>query len=328
MLNEPHIDDATFNQRSSRAIIASLQIKVRMPRFHRTVSCQKTMLRMRTPLFFLLIACCIQPIQSRASMYLPDKGSGVVLGRVFDFENASAIDGAVVMALNRDTGSEHTGVTAADGTFFLSALPPGWYTISAQSAGYSENIIADYPVRIPDITADPVSIGLEKIGVQKPRDLVSPLPPQPILRKLSRKTDTLLEAHVRWDAPVNPPPVSALTLEQDRMEDSFTLMNLRQVLGSLPRQRSPELSSTQLLVVIIDEQGEQRGWTIIPDPRIIRAETPGPTGELSGQIIYRSRAEFLVAIPEGLRFATLKFYQPQWTGMEFSLNLLGSVSLP
>ena len=261
-------------------------------------------------------------------MYLADTSSGAVLGQVLDFESVFPIDGAIVTAINQDTGSEYTGITAADGTFFITSLPSGWYTIRATGTGFEENFVSDYPIRIPNITAEPVRISLVKTGAGNSPQTLSPSPPQPILRENSRKAESLLEVHIRWDASVNAPPVNTPALEQNINTDGFTLIKLWRISGSAPRQRSPELSSNQLLIVITDGNGEQRAWTLIPDPRIIRAESPGPTGELSGHIIYRSKADFFVTLPESLPSAGLKIYQPRWTGMEFSLNLLGTISLP
>jgi len=247
---------------------------------------------------------------------------------VFDFEGESPIEGSIVSAINQDTGLEYTGITASDGTFFISSMPPGWYTINTIDPGFEESFISGYPVRIPDINAEPAHIRLVKIGAGKLSQIASPPPPRKTLQKNSNRAESQIEVHVRWDASVNAPPVNVPASKQNVNMDDFTLIKLRRIPGTALRQRAPELSPDQLLIVIMDENGDQRGWTLIPDPRIIRAESPSPTGELSGQTIYRSNVDFLATLPEGLLSASLKIYQPRWTGMEYSLNLLGTISLP
>src|SRR5215210_1155611 len=64
--------------------------------------------------------------------------------------------------------------------------------------------------------------------------------------------------------------------------------------GALPKQRSAELSPTQVVVVALDAEGRMRWCGLVADPRLLRAEFPGPGGELSGQVLYRESAEFVV----------------------------------
>ncbi len=98
--------------------------------------------------------------------------------------------------------------------------------------------------------------------------------------------------------------------------------------GVLPKQRSPELSSTHLLVVAESATGEIVDWQLVPDPRLLRAEAPGPAGELEGQVLTRREAEVLVAIPDDPSIVRLRLYHPRWTGKAFTLDFLGHVPLP
>ncbi|HEX8189550.1 MAG TPA: hypothetical protein VF586_14435 [Pyrinomonadaceae bacterium] len=96
--------------------------------------------------------------------------------------------------------------------------------------------------------------------------------------------------------------------------------------GALPRQRSAELSPTQVVVVALDAEGRMRWCGLVADPRLLRAEVPGPDGELSGQVLYRESAEFVVHYPDDEAVAEVRLYHPEWDGEKFSLELVGAVN--
>lgn len=96
--------------------------------------------------------------------------------------------------------------------------------------------------------------------------------------------------------------------------------------GGLPRQRSAELSPTQVVVVALDAEGRMRWCGLVTDPRLLRAELPGPDGELSGQVIYRESAEFVVQYPDDDAVREVRLYHPDWDGQKFSLELVGAVA--
>jgi hypothetical protein len=272
----------------------------------------------------LLTVCCTQPTSLDALAGPLPEGSGVVLGRVFDSGSNSPVAGATVTARNQDNGFECTNVTAADGTFFIASLPPGLYTIRARREGFQENSISGYPVRLSGTTAaQAAQIGLARTGAGQAPLNANPLPSQPtdLLG-----TESSFEFLVHWQPAAGAASQNTPALSQPSFLDGFSLIESRQVQGVLPRQRAPELSSDQILVIVTDKQGAQKGWTLIRDPRILRAEGPGPGGELRGQILYRSSADFLVPISGGPA-SNLKFYQPLWTGKDFSLIFLGTLTL-
>jgi hypothetical protein len=68
-------------------------------------------------------------------------------------------------------------------------------------------------------------------------------------------------------------------------------------------------------------------WDLIPDPTIMRAELPGPTGELTGGAVPQATSDFLVALPDDPAVTELRFYRPRWTGAVFGLDLLGTAPL-
>ena len=97
--------------------------------------------------------------------------------------------------------------------------------------------------------------------------------------------------------------------------------------GRLPRQREPELSSDKVVILARDSGGKILDWQVVPDPRVRRAEAPGPGGELSGRILYRDRADFLFTLPDDPDITRIDFYQPRWTGSNFDLDIIGGVPL-
>ena len=96
--------------------------------------------------------------------------------------------------------------------------------------------------------------------------------------------------------------------------------------GALPKQRSAELSPTQVVVVALDAEGRMRWCGLVADPRQLRAEVAGPDGELTGQVIYKESAEFVVNYPDDDAVAELRLYHPDWDGHDFSLELVGAVA--
>jgi hypothetical protein len=139
-------------------------------------------------------------------------------------------------------------------------------------------------------------------------------------------TRTTLEVRIRWDAV----PASEQTSPgagQGNSSSAFIPLERRQIGEKYASHRSRELSSDHILVAGVDAQGQLRSWTVVPDPRVIRAETPGPMGELSGRVLHRSQPEFLVALPDDPDVTELRFYHPRWTGEEFVLEALGSAPI-
>jgi hypothetical protein len=96
--------------------------------------------------------------------------------------------------------------------------------------------------------------------------------------------------------------------------------------GTLPRQRSLELAPTLMFVAAVDASNKLRWWSIMPDPRVVRAETQTATGELRGQDYYSSNVTVVVAFPDDPEIATLRFYHPVWNGTDFELKPLTVVS--
>lgn len=95
----------------------------------------------------------------------------------------------------------------------------------------------------------------------------------------------------------------------------------------LTRQRNFELAPTQILIVSLNAERQLLWWDLQPDPRIFRAETSDNGGNLSGKTLYRNDADMLVSIPSGKGITKLAFYSPNWDGKNYSLKLIGDLSL-
>jgi hypothetical protein len=96
--------------------------------------------------------------------------------------------------------------------------------------------------------------------------------------------------------------------------------------GALPKERSAELSPTQVVVVALDAEGRMRWCGLVNDPRLLRAEWPGDDGELKGRIFYKESAEFVINYPDDEAVAEIRLYHPDWDGQNFSLELVGTVA--
>ncbi|HEX8140233.1 MAG TPA: hypothetical protein VF544_21900 [Pyrinomonadaceae bacterium] len=103
---------------------------------------------------------------------------------------------------------------------------------------------------------------------------------------------------------------------------SSLVLDEKTLRGTLPRQRSLELSPTQVFVAAVDESSHLRWWATIPDPRIVRAETQTASGELRSQDYYLADLTLVLAFPADPSIASLRFYHPAWNGTAYDLQLL------
>lgn len=86
---------------------------------------------MRRLIWILAVAFAI------ASPALAQQGTGELRGRVFDQQGA-VLPGVAVVARNEASGQFREVTTGEDGSFFMSALTPGSYEITAQLAGFKK----------------------------------------------------------------------------------------------------------------------------------------------------------------------------------------------
>jgi len=166
-------------------------------------------------------------------------------------------------------------------------------------------------------------------------DQVSPAaPPQrmastvlkdmPALSALAPDAGPATEVIIRWTVS-GPATVSSLMAARDVTSSRFDLVQRRTVSFSPVRERDPQLSPDDLVVIAVDAQGRELGWQRLKDPRLIRSEQPDDSGMLHGQVFYRAEADLIVWIPDRAAPAELRIYAPDWNGQEYVLRGLGSV---
>jgi hypothetical protein len=97
--------------------------------------------------------------------------------------------------------------------------------------------------------------------------------------------------------------------------------------GALPRHRSLEFSSTHILIAAVSRKNQLRWWTIIPDPRVVRAEFPAADGQLKGETLSNFDFTLDVAYPDDPNISGLRFYHPVWNGTDFDLRLLATTAI-
>ena len=132
------------------------------------------------------------------------------------------------------------------------------------------------------------------------------------------------ELKIRWSNASKSP--TGLGTEAQQQAPTSTVFEDKKRSGTLPRSRSLELAPTQMFVAAVDASNKLRWWSIMPDPRVVRLETPDRNGELSRQDLYVSDVVVVVAFPDDPEIATLRFYHPVWNGTDFDLKPLTVVS--
>jgi hypothetical protein len=132
------------------------------------------------------------------------------------------------------------------------------------------------------------------------------------------------ELRIRWTAA----PAPASTGEQTAAVSSLVVISEQSIAGSIRRQRQPQLSADDLVIVQRRADGRAVDWTMIPNPRLVRAEVPGADGRLTGRTVLRDDVELMVMVTPATAAVTVSVYQPRWTGTEHLLDLIGEVALP
>jgi len=137
----------------------------------------------------------------------------------------------------------------------------------------------------------------------------------------------LQEVRVRWDTYIGAPAPQVVPQPAQPATNAFTVERRWWVSGSLPRRRDPKLSEDQLVIVALNAQGERIDTQVIPDPRVLRAESPGLSGEMRGETLHHATTELLITLPDDPSIMELRVYHPRWNGSTFLLDLLGTMNL-
>jgi len=143
-------------------------------------------------------------------------------------------------------------------------------------------------------------------------------------QRLLAPTQTYQELRLHLTSPAK----TDLSAEELRSQQvAVTLLGTDKRTGGLPRQRSFELASDHLLLVTVTADSRLRWFSLVPDPRVLRAERPGPTGQLTGEIIFQPNLDYSFNIPDDNESTELRLYHPRWNGQEFGLVLLSTIPL-
>jgi hypothetical protein len=137
---------------------------------------------------------------------------------------------------------------------------------------------------------------------------------------------TVQEVRIRWDAYIQsspPPQVSPDTIESNVL----TLLERHSVSGQLPRQAYPRLSSDQIVVLARKGDGQIADLRIVPNPRVLGAELPCPSGELSGLVLHHVRTDLLIVLRDDPAIEAIELYHPRWIGTDYNLEIIGRVLL-
>ena len=84
-----------------------------------------------------------------------------ILGRVLD-QSGAALPGVTVTVISKDTGSERVEVTGADGTYTVTNLSPGLYTVRAGLDGF-QPAAKDVVLGLAQIVTDTLSLGVAAV---------------------------------------------------------------------------------------------------------------------------------------------------------------------
>jgi hypothetical protein len=133
----------------------------------------------------------------------------------------------------------------------------------------------------------------------------------------------LTALHVRWQVGTGAP--DGLVRPADLVAvNAFEIAERSTVRGPLIRERAPQWSEDELVVVALDAAGRETSWQKVRDPRRLRSEQPGPTGELQGDIFYRVETELVVVVPDTAT-AALRVYEVRWDDAQFVLRPVGQI---
>ncbi len=165
--------------------------------------------------------------------------------------------------------------------------------------------------------------------VERLRRLMSPAGVGVDEAALAEPGDSSRALKILWETPGRKGSAAELRAEELSAPVAASVVSEQRGKGSVARQRSLELSPEHVLVAAVDAKSQLRWWSVMPDPRVIRAEGPKAVGsnELTGVRLFQPRAEFFVHVPGDAEAAELRFYHPLPEGGEFKLQLLGAVSL-
>lgn len=142
----------------------------------------------------------------------------------------------------------------------------------------------------------------------------------------SNQPQAYREVKIRWtDSTTTSQTKPSISKAEQKSAPVVSLVEDKKRSGTLPRQRSLQLSPTHVFIAAVNQANQLRWWSIISDPRVVRAEFQSSTGELRSEDYYQSNFTVNVVFPDDPKITNLRFYKPIWTGSDFDLKLLAVV---
>jgi hypothetical protein len=140
--------------------------------------------------------------------------------------------------------------------------------------------------------------------------------------------DQVRQLRIRWTLTPAPPPGGNRPAAVPSAVPALSVISEQSIAGSIRRQRQPQVTTDQLVVVQKRADGRALDWALIANPRLVRAEVPGADGRLTGRTVLRDDVELMVIMTPAPDAVTVALYQPRWTGTEHVLDLIGEATLP
>ena len=135
-----------------------------------------------------------------------------------------------------------------------------------------------------------------------------------------RSAPAALQIYVRWTTadPVENPA---------HTENQFELVSVEQRQVRVRAERSPQVSSSSLVVVAHDASGREIDWRVIADPRVVRSEG-GSGPELTGEVLFYTDIDLRLLIPAHAGIARLSIHKVRAEGGVALLDRVGQIDLP
>ena len=113
---------------------------------------KKLICTLRATLFLLAALLLMSGISAEAQTF-----RGTILGTVMD-SSGLPVTGATVAGKNRETGLARTTQTSEDGSYTVTELPIGTYTVTISQSGFQTSVTSDVVVNVAIPPADVVPV--------------------------------------------------------------------------------------------------------------------------------------------------------------------------
>lgn len=97
--------------------------------------------------------------------------------------------------------------------------------------------------------------------------------------------------------------------------------------SAVRRLRHYQYSEDQIVVVSIDQSGNELYRDIHTDPRLVRAEVQNAAGNLEYKEFYLPSASMAFSIPNDSSAQAVRLLKPKWNGTSFSFDAVGVLAL-